>query len=48
MVRTLEACRQRILRELAYLDRQIAVMQQRMAEIQARVANLKQVKAKAA
>jgi prefoldin subunit 5 len=48
MVRFLEACRQRILRELAHLDRQIAFTQQRMAEIQARMANLNNVKAKAA
>jgi prefoldin subunit 5 len=48
MVRFLEARRQRILRELAHLDRRIAFTQQRMAEIQARMANLNQVKAKAA
>jgi prefoldin subunit 5 len=48
MVRTLEARRQRILSELANLDRQIASTQQRMAEIQARMANLNNVKAKAA
>jgi hypothetical protein len=48
MVRTLEACRQRILRELAYLDRQTALTQQRMAEIQARIASLNPPKTKAA
>jgi len=48
MIRLLQARRQRILRELAYLNHEIAAMEKRMAEIQARMAELTQVKAKAA
>jgi hypothetical protein len=48
MMRILEARRQRILRELAYLNREIAVTQQRLAEIQMRLAFLAVPRAKAA
>jgi hypothetical protein len=48
MMRLLEARRQRILRELAHLEREIAATQQRMAEIQIRRTVLNAGKAKAA
>jgi len=48
MVRLLQARRQRIDRELVYVNREIAATQKRMADIQARMADLTQVKAKAA
>jgi hypothetical protein len=40
MLRILEARRQRVLRELAYLNREIAATQQRLAEIQLRMSFL--------
>jgi len=48
MNRLFEARRQRILRELAFLNREIAAVQQRMAEIQIRTAVLTQQQAKPA
>ena len=43
MKRLLEARRQRILRELEHLDREITATQQRMAEIKMRLAMLTQI-----
>ena len=48
MVHSLEIRRERIVRELAQVNRVIAATEKRMAEIQARMAELSQPKAKAA
>ena len=48
MKRLLQARRQRIVRELAQLNREIAVIEQRLAEIRIRLEFLGQVKIKAA
>lgn len=48
MRRLLEARRQRLLRELAHLDREITATQQRMAEIQMRLAMLARPKVRLA
>jgi hypothetical protein len=48
MKRYLEARRQKILRELAHLDREITANQQRLAEIQMRLAMLTEIKVRLA
>ena len=48
MLSTAEARRQEVARELAQVNREIAVTQKRMAEIQARIAVLTKAQVKAA